>query len=272
VIREPAVAGSFYPADPAILRRDIGVYVKRANVEEIEGQVLGLISPHAGYMYSGQVAAYGMKTLIGKEYDTVVVIAPSHRMYFDGAALLAEGGYRTPLGLVQVDEELVQLLLLQGDMIRSDVRPHIGEHSLEVQIPFIQYVLKDFRLLPLIMGSQDLFSSKKVSEQILSAMRKRPKRYLVVGSSDLSHYYPYFRAVELDGALLKYLEGFDVEGLWREVERGGCEACGVGPIVATMMVAKGLGATHAKVLKYANSGDVTGDKGSVVGYVSCVFF
>lgn len=266
------MSGTFYPAEPTVLTRDVARYLGAAEVEQIEAQILGLISPHAGYMYSGQVAAYGMKALFGRVYETVVVIAPSHRMYFEGAALMDGGGYKTPLGLVQVDEDLARLVLEEGGTIKADLKPHLGEHSLEVQIPFLQYVLKDFRLLPIVMGSQDFSVCSKVSAQLLSALKKRRKSYLVVGSTDLSHYYPYFKAVQLDGVLVNYLENFDIEGLWKAIERGECEACGAGPMVSTMMVAKGLGATRSKVLKYANSGDVTGEKGSVVGYVSCVFF
>lgn len=272
MIREPVVSGVFYPENPKILIRDIETYMKNASIEGIEGKIVGVISPHAGYMYSGQVAAYGMKALLNRHYDSVIIIGPSHRMFFEGAAIMERGRYRTPLGDVEIDENLAELLLGQDGIIKAEIKPHLGEHSLEVQIPFLQYVLKSFKLLPIVMGSQDLFTCKKLSERLSFALKEAKKECLIVGSTDLSHYYPYFKAVELDNLVLRYLKDFDIDGLSKDLQEERCEACGAGPMLTTMMVSKELGAKKSRVLKYANSGDVTGDKASVVGYVSCIFY
>ncbi len=272
MIREPAVSGTFYPDDAKVLTREIQQYLKEADPEEIHGDIKGLISPHAGYMYSGPVAAWGYKVLSGRTYDTVIVIAPSHKSYFEGAAIIEQGGYRTPLGVVPVDEEFAAALLKKDSVVRSDVRPHQGEHALEVQLPFLQSVLKDFRMVPLIMGAHGIDLCEQLASGLVQVMKGKKQRFLVVGSTDLSHYYPYRHAVDLDGRLVSRLNNFDVEGLVQDLATERCEACGVGPIITTMRASRGLGANVSKVLKYANSGDVSGDKSAVVGYTSCVFY
>lgn len=271
-IREPAVSGTFYPDNPKILARNIEKYLGNAVFEEIEGDIVGLISPHAGYMYSGQVAAYGYKAIAGREYDTVLIMAPSHRMYFEGIAILEKGSYRTPLGSVDIDEEIAAALLKTPTVVKPNAEAHKGEHSLEVQLPFLQVVLKEFKIVPLIMGTQTSDTCEKLVSAIYDALKDKNKRFLIIGSTDLSHYYPYFNALELDNTIVKHLKAFDTAGLIKDVERNKCEACGAGPVISTMMLSGRLGATESRVLKYANSGDVSGDKSSVVGYVSCLFY
>lgn len=271
-IREPAVSGTFYPGNKETLRMDIEGYLGKVPLQEPEGAIIGLVSPHAGYMYSGQTAAYGFKAISGKSFDTVIIVAPSHQSFFLGTAVQEKGGYRTPMGIVPIDEELAHDLLGKGDVIRADPRVHRSEHSIEVQLPFLQTVLKEFKIVPLIMGtSQDGEASKQLARTLHSCIKGKQKRYLILGSTDLSHYYPYDLARELDEAAMELLEAFDVEGMIRELARGKYEACGAGPIISTMILSKMLGAGRAKVLNYMNSGDVTGDRDSVVGYVSCIF-
>ena len=270
-IREPAVSGTFYPSNPDVLRSDIEGYLSKVSNQKIPGYIAGLISPHAGYMYSGQTAAYGYKALSGAHYDTVVVIAPSHQSFFLGAAVYDKGAFRTPLGLVPIDEELSAELVEKGGSVHADVRVHRGEHAIEVQIPFLQTVLGRFKLVPLIMGtSQDPHSSAELASLIYECIKDKHERYLVVGSTDLSHYYPYELAVEMDKSAVGLIEAFDLEGLIRELARGKYEACGAGPLLTTMMVCEKLGAKWSKALNYMNSGDVTGEMSGVVGYVSCV--
>ena len=272
MIREPAVSGTFYPGNAEALAHDIEQYLSQAAPPEIKGEIKGLIAPYAGYMYSGPVAAWGYKALSGHRYDTVIVIAPSHRSYFSVAAILKRGGYRTPLGVVEIDEEFAADLLKQGGPIVSDLHAHQDEHSLEVQVPFLQYVLKDFRMVPLIMGAHDVDLCEELASALFRAIEGSTKRFLVVGSTDLSHYYPYRHAIELDGHVVARLNSFDVQGLIQDLASEKCEACGAGPIITTMMLSRQLGADAGKVLKYANSGDVSGDKSTVVGYVSSVFY
>ena len=271
-VREAAVSGTFYPDNPKTLQRDVERYLNNAFPDTLRGDVIGVISPHAGYMYSGQVAAYGYKAIINRTYDTVIIIAPSHRMYFDSVAILEQGSYRTPLGMVDVDEEIAVEIFKKDRLVSPNVEAHRGEHSLEVQLPFLQTVLKKFKIIPLIMGNQAFDICEKLSICIYDVIKDKNKKFLVVGSTDLSHYNPYFNAVELDTVIVKHLEDFDPPGMIKDLESNKCEACGAGPMVTTMMLSKRLGATNGKVLKYANSGDVSGNKSSVVGYVSSVFY
>jgi hypothetical protein len=272
LIREPAASGMFYPANPRALTRDIELYLDQASPVEIKGGIKGLIAPHAGYMYSGAVAAWGYKVLSKRTFDTVIIIAPSHRSHFEGAALQDKGGYRMPLGIVQIDEEFSSELLKKSGVVQSNFYAHQGEHSLEVQLPFLQVVLKEFRIVPLIMGAQDAALCEALASALFQTIQGSKKKCLVIGSTDLSHYYPYGHALELDGQVARNLDNFDVMGLTRDLAADKCEACGAGPMTTTMMVSQKLGANASKVLKYANSGDVSGDKASVVGYISAVFY
>ena len=271
-IREPSVSGTFYSDNPKTLTRHIEAYLKNANIDSINGEVLGLISPHAGYVYSGQVAAYGYKAIIGYPYETVIIVAPSHRSHFEGVAMLEKGGYLTPLGVVPVDEEFTGEIVKRQSVIRPNVDAHRGEHSLEVQVPFLQVALKNFAIVPLIMGSQDPAVCEALADCLHGVINTLKKRILVVGSTDLSHYYPYAEAVELDTVVRQRLEAYDIKGLQGDLRKGTCEACGAGPMISTMLLSQKLGATGSKVLKYANSGDVSGDRSGVVGYISCVFY
>jgi hypothetical protein len=270
-IREPAVAGAFYPDKPEILSRDVKKYLENSKKEKIEGDIVALISPHAGYMYSGQVAAYAYKLIEGKSFDTVVVVGPSHRVLFKGASLYDRGGYRTPLGVVPIDTELSKKMMERRKEIQFLPEAHSQEHSLEVQIPFLQVVLKTFNLIPIVM---EPYWSWETCQSVASAIAEavKGKRVLLVASTDLSHFYTYNIAVELDKIFLNHIERFDVEGLNRDLKNNRTEACGGGPVVTIMLAAKMLGANHGKVLKYANSGDVTGDRSRVVGYAAAVFY
>jgi len=157
-IRKPAVAGSFYTADPEILSKQIRDYLSAVPQKKIDGEIIALISPHAGYIYSGQVAAHAYKLIAGKVFDAVIVIAPSHRVYFQGASVYSQGAFRTPLGLIPIDEDISRKLIQESPAISFNPQAHAQEHSLEVQLPFLQTVLKDFRLIPIVMGDQNLES------------------------------------------------------------------------------------------------------------------
>jgi AmmeMemoRadiSam system protein B/AmmeMemoRadiSam system protein A len=270
-IREPALAGSWYPGDPEILSRDVKRYLENAKKEKVEGEIVALVSPHAGYMYSGQVAAYAYKLLEGLVFDSVVVVGPSHRFPFKGASLWDRGGFRTPLGVVPIDAELSKRLMEKRKEIRFIPEAHSQENSLELQIPFLQAVLKPFKLVPIAMEPD---WSWETCQYLASAIAEtaRGKKILLVASTDLSHYYSYNIAVELDRIFLNHIDRFDIEGLNRDLRSNRTEACGGGPVVTVMLAAKMLGANHGKVLKYANSGDVTGDRSRVVGYAAAVFY
>jgi len=271
VVREPAVNGMFYPDDPVVLRKDIEDYIRSAVVPEMKEHIVGIISPHAGYMYSGKVAAHAKKIVVKKSYDSVILIGPGHRAYFNGAALWDKGSFRTPLGNVDIDEDIVVEMIKTGGIMKTSLDTHKGEHSLEVQIPFLQIVLDRFKIVPIVMGIQTIDACRELVQIMSTILQTSKKRLLVVGSTDLSHYYSYTEAKKLDGYVVKCLDMFDIPGMIDLFETGKAEACGAGPIIVTMMLSEILGADHGRVLKYANSGDVSGDKSSVVGYVSAAF-
>lgn len=270
-IREPAVSGMFYPDHPDTLLSEIKRYLENAKKEVIDGEIVALISPHAGYMYSGQVAAYGYKLIEGQTFDSVVVVAPSHRVDFRGASIYDRGGYRTPLGIVPIDVELSKRMMTKWGGLKFIPEAHREEHSLEVQIPFLQAVLKSFRLVPIVMEPYWSWESCQSLALAISETIKG-KKVLLVASTDLSHFHGYEEAVRLDQVVLGHLERFDPEGLSQDLKKGRCEACGGGPIVTVLLAARALGANRGKVLKYLNSGDVTGDRSRVVGYTSAVLF
>ncbi|MCX8022148.1 MAG: AmmeMemoRadiSam system protein B [Syntrophorhabdaceae bacterium] len=271
-LREPAVSGVFYPDNPSTLKKEIKGYLEEAEIEAVEGEILGVISPHAGYIYSGPVAAYGFKSIMGRSYDTVIVLAPSHRSYFEGVAVIDRGGYKTPFGVVPIDEIMAEGVLRETRKVFSDPKAHRWEHSLEVQLPFLQTVLEGFKLLPLIMGSQDVSLCESLADSIYNVVTTTKKKVLIVGSSDLSHYHPYNNATRIDSIAVRDIEAFDIERFKSDFAKDRFEACGFGPMLVTMLLCKRLGAHSSKVLKYANSGDTSGDKDGVVGYLSAIFF
>jgi len=270
-IREPALAGSWYPGDPQILSRDVKRYLENAKKEKVEVQIIALVSPHAGYIYSGQVAAYAYKLLEGMNFDSVIVVGPSHRFPFKGASVWAQGGFRTPLGVVPVDAELSKKLMEKRKEIQFIPEAHAQENSLELQIPFLQSVLKSFKLVPITMEPD---WSWETCQYLASAIAEtvKGKKVLLVASTDLSHIYTYKIAVELDRIVLNDIDRFDIEGLNRDLKSNRAEACGGGPVVTIMLAAKALGANKGRVLKYLNSGDVTGGRSNVVGYAAGVFY
>jgi AmmeMemoRadiSam system protein B/AmmeMemoRadiSam system protein A len=268
-VRKPAVAGSFYPGDNKTLSRQVREFLSQATREEVAGEIVGLVSPHAGYMYSGLVAAHAFKTVEGMKFDVVVVVAPSHRVPFQGASIYDRGGYETPLGVLPIEKDICQKLKSETGLIQTLAQAHSQEHSLEVQLPFLQEVLGKFNLVPLVVGSQDYRSCETIGQAIARAVKG--KKVLLVASTDLSHYHPYDRAVQLDKIILDDIQAFDPQKLSRDLDSGKGEACGGGPVAAVMVAAKALGANHAKILKYMNSGDVTGDRSGVVGYAAAVF-
>lgn len=269
-IRRPVVAGQFYTDDPQALTGQIDGFLEKVPGEKIPGEIIALIAPHAGYVYSGQVAAYAYQQVRGRPFKTVIVIAPSHRASFIGASIYDRGGYQTPLGVIPVNVELAAGILGCSERINFYPHAHSQEHSLEVQLPFLQRVLGEFQLVPIIMGDQDQSTCQILAEAIVSSLGK--EKSLIVASSDLSHYHPYDRAVEMDGAIVEAVNAFDPLRLQESLRSRESEACGGGPMITAMLAAQRLGATGARVLNYANSGDVTGDRGQVVGYMAAALF
>jgi MEMO1 family protein len=268
-LRKSVIAGSWYPGNSSILRRDIENYFSSVPGLELEGDVVGVIAPHAGYIYSGQVAAYAYNLVCGKKYDAVIVVGPSHRVAFHGVSIFSKGGYETPLGIVSVAEELAEEIKILSKTVTDIPEAHLQEHSVEIQLPFLQVALGDFSFIPLVMGDQGAKTCTELARAIYEAAHG--KRILIVGSSDLSHFYNYNTAKKLDAVVLRHLKDNDASGLLESLENGTAEACGGGPIVVAMLVSQMMNANKAHLLKYANSGDVTGDKSSVVGYAAAVY-
>ncbi len=273
-IRKPAVAGQFYTSDPEALRREIETFLSRAEPPAVTGDIFALISPHAGYMYSGHVAASGYTLLEKGQFKTVVIISPCHVEYFRFASIYDGDAYETPLGLVEIDKELSKEIASRSDFVIIAPDGHVtgprgrGEHSLEVQIPFLQVALGDFRIVPIVMGDQSADVVDGLGKALAGALAGR--NVLIVASTDLSHFHDDGTAKKLDGEFIARLEAFDVDGLKESLGSGKTEACGGGPSMAAMIASASLGGEGCTILKYANSGDISGDRGNVVGYVSAV--
>jgi len=266
-IRKSAVAGTWYPGNPERLRSDVHSFLEAAESPQLAGKPVAVISPHAGYMYSGPVAGYAYKSVQGQSYKRVVVISPSHRASFPFLSIWAKGGYATPLGVIEIDEEFCTLLMEESESIQENHQPHLAEHALEIQLPFLQVSLGAFKLCPIIMGQQHIGLCRELGG-VLARSIEDPQETLVVASSDLSHFHHSAKAVVMDSTVAKRIESFDIQGLHEALESGAGEACGGGPIISAMIYAQTIGHTTAQVLKYANSGDITGDRSSVVGYLA----
>ena len=275
-IRQSVIAGTWYPGQPDALRRTLQSYLANAKKVELEGELKALISPHAGYAYSGPTAAYAYKQLEdGPAFDTVAILSPVHQAYLGRFAVTRAAYYETPLGLVEVDADLVEAL---GKEVTLNRVGYDGEHSLEIQLPFLQYVLGSFTLLPVMMGeSLSSTGGRAACRELSTALAKllRGRKALIVASTDLSHLYDYNDVVRHDKVMVELVERFDIEELARALIEGRCHACGGAPVVAALLAAQALGANRAKVLHYTNSGDVTGNRhpgNYTVGYMAAAVY
>ncbi len=268
-IRQPAVAGTFYDGEPAALRDHVDLLLEQARGAKPKGSIVGLVSPHAGYMYSGLVAAAGYRALKGSSYDVVFMVGPSHREYFAGASIYPGDAYRTPLGDVLLNAEARASLADESEYLKLSEAGHRSEHALEVQLPFLQRILGPFTLVPIVIGDQTPETCFEVGRVLAKVAKDR--NALLIASSDLSHFHPYDDAVRLDRRVIDSVEFFDEAELMSQLANEHLEACGGGPVVAVMRASKLLGANHSQALFYCNSGDITGDKTGVVGYLSAAF-
>ena len=271
-VRPSPIAGQWYPADPKKLAERIDHFIRAASLPSLEGDIVAVMVPHAGHIYSGPVAGYAFAALQGLSPDVVAVISPMHYPYSQPLLSSAHEAYETPLGILKIDQDLV-------DQLDAALREELGfglayvkndpEHSLEIELPFLQHIFgNNFRLLPVMVREQD----ERVSQALGSALAKtlQGKNALLVASTDLSHFYTQETAKALDMELLRRVEAFDPVGVMRAEEEGKGFACGRGALAAVLYAAKGLGAEQVKVLHHATSGDVTGDFSQVVGYGAAV--
>jgi hypothetical protein len=247
----------FYPRDPSHLEQLLEKFFSGTRPE---GAPLGIVSPHAGYIYSGQVAAHAFGSIAQGFSGTFVVIGPSHRGYINCVSTLP---WETPLGVVDTDTEFVEAL-----DIETDEFSHRDEHSLEVQMPFIKYRFPRARIAPVMMGQQDYTSAMRLSEKISDAIQRTKRDVRIVASSDFSHYVPEQKAKSDDLYAIEPLYNLDTKEFYRRIEERRVTACGYGPIAAMVTAGKNLGAKTAQLIRYATSGDVTGDRREVVGYAA----
>ena len=273
--RPSPIAGSWYPGNAVKLRAMIEGFLGKAPTLRFEGRLQGLIAPHAGYMYSGQTAACAFKALQGEEFSKVVVISPSHQAF--RAPLLTSGhaAYTTPLGDLRVDRESLNTIdgLLQGDGLALTPVRNDREHSLEIELPFLQATLKEpFTLVPIMMMDQRQSVAKALSQALTNWMKGLPstENVLLVASSDQSHFHPQGQAEMMDGAVIKALEAQDTDLLYRLDAEGKGEACGLGPMAAVILTCQALGKTELQICDHRTSAAATGDESSVVGYTSAI--
>lgn len=272
-VRPAAVAGTWYPGSSGALTQELDAYLNAADVTPSSG-VRGIIAPHAGLMFSGPVGAHAYKMVSGGAYDVAFLVGPAHFTAFEGVSVWPEGAFDSPLGPVPVHEEAASEML-QSPIVRDIQSAHKREHSLEMQLPFLRHLLPDVPIVPMLIGHQTRETIQSLAQVLAAAAR--PRRALLVASTDLSHYWDARTAAGLDARVQEYVERFDADGLlslfetYPEDERGRYVACGGGAAIAIMMAARLLGATAGRVLKYAHSGQVSGDYDGVVGYLAAAF-
>jgi MEMO1 family protein len=275
-IRYPAVAGSWYAGTPDLLHQQLEeLFIHRLGPGSLpsvsmEGphDIVGLVVPHAGYMASGPVAAHAYHHLAtdGKP-DVIVILGPNHTGRGSGISIMNEGVWRTPLGDMEIDTETANNIVQASNIIDIDDRAHLFEHSIELQLPFLQYLYgSKFKFVPICLMMQDLLSSSEVGKAISTALKG--KNGLVIASSDLTHYEPQERAEQKDRLAIDAALAMDETQYYNAVESYGISTCGYGPVIATIVAAKELGAKKAELLCYKTSGDVLGDRSAVVGYAS----
>lgn len=271
-LRPSPIAGTWYSADPHRLKNQVDGFLREADVPELHGTVVAVIAPHAGHRYSGAVAGYAFKTVMGLNPELVAVISPMHQAYMQPLLTSAHRAYVTPLGSIPVDLEAV-------DRLDAVLKKELGygltaianddEHSLEIELPFLQRATSQpFHLLPVMVREQTMLVAKSLGKALAKTLEGR--KALLVASTDLSHFYPQKVAEMMDAEMLRQIADFSPEGVFKADALGSGYACGLGALTAVMWAARELGADEVKLLKHATSGDVTGDYSSVVGYGAAV--
>ena len=267
-IRRAAVAGTWYPGSAAALAGAVDRHLA-ATARDVDGDLVALVAPHAGLVYSGPVAAHAYRLLRGRTFDVAVLVGPSHFVGFDGVAVYPSGGFDTPFGVAAIDETCASALLAGAPVVREQPAAHAREHSLEMQLPFLMRLAPAVPIVPLVMGYQAADTAHELGDALAAVLRGR--RALVIASTDLSHYHDARTARTMDDVVIDCVSRFDADGLQHALDIRPDHACGGGPTVSVMRAARLLGAQDAVVLHYADSGDVSGDKSAVVGYLAAAF-
>lgn len=259
--REPVVAGQFYPGTKAKLEDMLKLLTKEKG--ELQ-DAIGCISPHAGYVYSGEVAGKTLSSI--KIKKNIIILGPNHTGLGKPFSIMTEGKWKTPIGEVQIAETIAKKILEASDFLEEDPKAHEREHSIEVQIPFLQYLKKDFEIVPIVatFGSAEIL--KKIGLDIAKVVKEFKEETLIVASSDMTHYEPQEAAKNKDFKAIEAILKLDEDALLKTVEEFDISMCGIAPATIMLVAAKSLGAKQAKLIKYQTSGDASGDYNSVVGY------
>ena len=269
MIRKPVVAGGFYPGDQKVLEGQVKKFLENVEVGEKIDNILGIISPHAGYIYSGQCAAYGFKALQQKDFKTAVIIAPSHRFGNFRYSVGDFEEYITPLGRINVNKQLTKQFL-EYDEFDFFPLAHNSEHSLEVQLPFLQIINPQAQIVPILLGNQNVENSRDLAKILTEVFKDKLITTVFIISSDLSHYYDSNTAAKMDLELASKIETMQINKVEKLFNEHRVEACGFGGILTLLYLAKNLHYTQVKNLKYTHSGEVSGDFKQVVGYLASI--
>ena len=261
MIREPVVAGQFYPKSPSSLEAQVSSYIDKKAIRE---DVVGVVSPHAGYMYSGAVAGAVISRI--KLKDTFVIMGPNHTGYGKPFSIMTAGTWRTPLGEVEIDSQLAKQILAESRNLEEDQVAHIYEHSIEVQIPFLQYLKQDIKIVPIVLSHAPRAVYKEIGKAIAKAIKELKAEAVIIASSDMTHYEPQESAKKKDAQAINAILELNEDELLNRVEKLNISMCGYAPVATLISAARELGARRAELVKYQTSGDTTGDYSAVVGY------
>jgi AmmeMemoRadiSam system protein B len=284
--RYPIVNGLFYPDSKEELENTVQGYIERIEedklYEDIKKQTglgdiekkapLVIIAPHAGYIFSGKVQAYPFCLIKNVEIQTAVVIGPAHQKSFKGISVNLDNAYKTPVGLVDADVELSEQLIQQHSKIIFNQEAHLSEHAIEVQLPFLQIIQPSIRIVPVLFGEQSWETSEILKNALIKVIKKSGNKAVLVVSTDLSHYHPHVEAQALDAVLRRDIREMDAEAFYKNIQDRNSEACGFGGILTGMMFANEMGEGKSAELSYMDSGDVSGDRNKVVGYLSAAMY
>ena len=268
MIRQPAVANQFYPGRESDLKKDVSGRIKSAAGGQKKEKVLALVSPHAGYIYSGNVAGavYSMAEIT----NDVIVMGPNHHGLGAPFAVMAQGIWNMPGGDITINEKLANLLIEESRYLSADNQAHIQEHSVEVQLPFIQYIKSEVEFVPIVLGRADFKTCEEIGKAMARAIKIYSKPVVIIASTDMTHYESQEMAKKKDQLAIDKILSFDPAGLLDTVNRNNISMCGVIPTTITLVAAKELGGTKASLVTYATSGDISGDYSYVVGYAGFI--
>jgi MEMO1 family protein len=263
--RQPAVAGRFYPAQREALIQEVETHIER---DASKGQVIGIVAPHAGFKYSGDVAGAVYSRI--KIPDTVILLGPNHTGRGEAVAVMTQGTWSTPMGDIAIDRNMAEAICEETDLAKPDSIAHQFEHSLETQLPFLQYFKKEFQIVPICLKSLKISTCKLLAEGITNAINRVGRPVLLVASSDMTHFESHSAAKNKDSKAIACIKNRAPDDLYKTVRSENISMCGVNPVTVMLLCSERLGAKEAELVKYMTSGEVTGDMEKVVGYAGMI--